>query len=185
MTYDAGLLIKNKDKYLFGYCNDMLWLSTVQDIIRFGQTNSKCQYGQMIATKNNQGIKYYVMLFDDVDSYHQMYCPICLTDLVKQGFYNFDGYYTIKPRIANLTCELSFTLPEEVKYYKVNINNNFISNDYVSFDEKFITTPIIFSSENKCSIYCYDDNKNLVNKFQLIQSVSENNLITGILVKMI
>ncbi len=180
-TYDKFLII-NKAKYLSGEVEDFVWLSNIDDIIKYGQTNSKCYYGQLVATKNNQGIKYYIMVFDTSDKfYHKLFTPLCLSELIKRGLYDYKGYYTIKPRLSNLTSSVTFSLPDKTKYYKIFLNTDFIT-DYLEHDEEFITTPFIFSSENEVLVYCYDENKTLIDKYKMIHTVNEANLITGVLI---
>lgn len=179
-TYDKFLII-NKNKYLSGEVEDFVWLSNINDIINYGQTNSKCYYGQLVATKNNQGIKYYIMVFDISDKLYHKFTPLCLSELIKRGLYDYKGYYTIKPRLNNLTSLVTFSLPDKTKYYKIFLNTDFITN-YLKNNEEFITTPFIFSSKNKVLIYCYDKNKSLIDKYKMIQTINEINLITGVLI---
>lgn len=180
-TYDKFLVI-NKDKYLFGKVEDFVWLSNIDDIIKYGQTNSKCYYGQLVATKNNQGIKYYIMVFDTSNIfYHKLFTPLCLSELAKRGLYDYKGYYTIKPRLSSLTSSITFNLPDKTRYYKIFLNTNFIS-DYLNNNDEFITSPFVFASENEVFVYCYDEDKNLIDKYKLINIVNEPNLITGVLI---
>lgn len=73
-----------KDKYL--YNKNCMSFSNINDIKNYGQTNSNCYLGQMVTIKNNNGIKYYIMIFDNNDSlYQKRFIPICLTDLIKNN----------------------------------------------------------------------------------------------------
>lgn len=179
--YDK-LSIINKTKYL-NDLNGMIYLCNVDDAIKYGQNNSKCYHEQLVNIKSNYDIKYYLMMLDVSNkNYNKSFVPLCLTDLFRRGLNEYYGYYIVHPRLKDLSSVISFWLNNEVKYYKFNLNSEFISN-YIRVNDDFTTAPYIFSSENKLVIYCYNEHYQFINKYKLEESTNENNLIVGILVE--
>lgn len=69
-------------------------------------------------------------------------------------------------------------------HYKLNLNGTYITTDYQSLSEVFITAPIIFSNNNSIFVDLYNDSNGemeLITTMRFISSISTNNIASGIL----
>ncbi len=177
------VIIKNKLKYL-SHINveDYVCLTNIDDIISYGYFNPNCYFGQFVTTHDNREDKYYIMVSsNELNAFGKHFYPICISDLVDNGAFTYKGHYAIYPRIGNITSTCYFNLSEDIKYYKLFVNNNCITNDFIFITDSFVTAPLMFSSKNNVILYCYDDNKKFIEKLRLINTIETNNLISGVL----
>lgn len=164
-------------------CND-LWLNSIDDIIKYCETNPNAHAGQFVGVSTNWYKKIYILVQSNIYNITGIrYYPICINDLYISGAFSYGGTYEVTSRISNISGALSISLNNisDVTYYKVILNNTCISDKFYKLDELFITAPILFSNDNDIKIELYNEEQSLVTTLRCINSVKTNTICSGIL----
>lgn len=180
-------LIVHKDTRLSSIVVDNhLWLNSINDVINYCENNPNAHSGQFIGTHTNFNEKIYILLpLDILFSDGNKYIPICINDIAEQGALESWGTYQVVSRITGISGGLLINLQNiNATHYKLNLNGTYITTDYQSLSEVFITAPIIFSNNNSIFVDLYDDSNGemeLITTMRFISSISTNNVASGIL----
>lgn len=164
-----------------------LQLNSLLDVITYGKYNPNCRNKQIVSRKTNNFVKFYIMIkhLDNINGYY----PICLSDLYNKGVFEELGYFEVSPKLPSLTSDLTLQLiNSDSTHYKLYINGNAISDDYIDITTGFTTAPYLFSNDNNITVKLYKNignTKIFIDEYKLLVNITSTNLTSGVLVKAI
>lgn len=184
------LLVHKTDRLSNIVVENHLWLNSVNDIIKYCETNPNAHSGQFIGVSTNFYKKIYILVQSNITFLDGIrFYPICLNDIVESGALNYNGTYEVVSRVNNISGGLSLNLQDiSATHFKLSLNGTYITRDYHQTNKIFIIAPIIFSTDNDIRVDLYNEvesNMEFVTTLRLINSVQTNNMSSGILTPML
>lgn len=183
------LLLHKNDRLSSIVVENHLWLNSVNDIIKYCESNPNAHSGQFVGVSTNHYKKIYILMQSNITFLDGVrFYPVCVNDIAATGALNFGGTYEVVSRVNTISGGLSIHLQNvEASHYKLSINGGYITSTYQPISEVFVTAPIIFSSDNEIKINLYNERNNemeFITTMRFINSVTTNNISSGILTPM-
>ena len=167
------LLLHKNDRLSNIIVENHLWLNSVDDIVKYCETNPNAHSGQFVGISTNYYKKIYMLMQSNINFLDGVrFYPICINDIVETGALKFGGTYEVISRINTVSGGLSINLQNiDASHYKLSVNGGYITSTYQSISKLFITAPIIFSPDNEIKIDLYikqDDEMKFITTMRFI-----------------